>query len=105
MSLRPSSWLWLAGYCLAAAPAFADGPRVAVSLDRGWRFQQSAAITGAEERSFDDSSWTAVDVPHTWNRIGNEGTERSPLSNSLQGGGWYRLRVASPSGGSSTAAP
>jgi beta-galactosidase len=85
-------------YYLAAAPAFADEPRVLVSLDHGWRFQQSAAVSGAEGRTFDDSTWSAVEVPHTWNRIGNEGAERSPLSNDVQGIGWYRLRFATPPG-------
>jgi len=81
---------------LVTLPAFADEPRVSVSLDQGWRFQRSDSITGAESRAFDDSAWLAVDVPHTWNRIGNTGTERSPLSNSVQGVGWYRLRFATP---------
>ena len=81
---------------LIAQPAFADEPRMSVSLDQGWRFQQSGSVAGAENRGFDDSSWQAVDVPHTWNRIGNDGTERSPLSNNVQGVGWYRLRFATP---------
>lgn len=89
---------WLAVFALGALPAFADEPRVVVSLDHGWRFQQSASVTGAEGRTFDDSAWSAVEVPHTWNRIGNEGTERSPLSNDVQGIGWYRLRFATPPG-------
>ena len=88
--------LWLIALCLGALPAFADEPRTSVSLDQGWRFQQSDSVTGAENRGFDDSSWQTVDVPHTWNRIGNEGTERSSLSNSVQGVGWYRLRFANP---------
>jgi beta-galactosidase len=71
-------------------------PRVSVSLDRGWRFKQSGELTGAQNATFDDSSWSAVDVPHTWNRLGNEGIERSPLSNTVQGVGWYRLRFATP---------
>ena len=87
---------WSIAVCLIALPVLADEPRVSVSLDQGWRFQQSGAVTGPENRGFDDSSWQAVDVPHTWNRIGNAGTERSPLSNSVQGIGWYRLRFAGP---------
>ena len=47
---------------------------------------QLASVTGAEGRTFDDSAWSAVEVPHTWNRIGNEGTERSPLSNDRRNG-------------------
>src|ERR1700674_4257798 len=78
--------------CAAAAPTVSEEPRVTVSLDAGWRFKQATELTGVESGSFDDSGWAPVDVPHTWNRIGNEGTERSPLSNSAQGVGWYRLR-------------
>jgi beta-galactosidase len=87
---------WLMAICLVALPAFAAEPRMSVSLDQGWRFQQSDSITGAESRDFDDSAWQAVDVPHTWNRVGNAGTERSPLSNNVRGVGWYRLRFATP---------
>lgn len=82
--------------CLSAVPAFADEPRISVSLDQGWRFRQSAAVTGAENPAFDDSAWTTVDVPHTWNRLGNKGTTRSPLTNTVQGIGWYRLRFTAP---------
>ncbi|HWW80030.1 MAG TPA: glycoside hydrolase family 2 TIM barrel-domain containing protein, partial [Steroidobacteraceae bacterium] len=128
MSLRPSlgswhgalrAWGWLvrsgampckaavallAVSWLGASLAVADEPRVLVSLDHGWRFQQSASVTGAEGRTFDDSAWSAVEVPHTWNRIGNEGIERSPLSNNVQGMGWYRLRFATPPGAAPAAA-
>ena len=90
---------WIACLCLCASSAFADEPRVTVSLDQGWRFQQSATVSGAESPTFEDSSWGAVDVPHTWNRLGNEGTTRSPLTNTVQGVGWYRLRFKAPSGG------
>ena len=87
---------WTASACLCASLAFAGEPRATVSLDQGWRFQQSAAVTGAESPTFDDSAWSTVNVPHTWNRLGNEGTTRSPLTNTVQGIGWYRLRFKAP---------
>src|SRR5882762_2774695 len=71
-------------------------PRTSLDLSHGWRFRQAAALSGVESGAFDDSQWTGVDLPHTWNRIGNEGTERSPLTNDVQGGGWYRLRFRTP---------
>ena len=71
-------------------------PRLEVSLDSGWRFQQSDTLSGVENPTFDDSAWSTVNVPHTWNRIGNEGTTRSPASNNVQGIGWYRLRFDVP---------
>lgn len=79
-----------------ALPAVAQTSRVEVSLDQGWHFQQSDTLSGVESPTFDDSAWSTVDVPHTWNRIGNEGTTRSPLSNNTQGIGWYRLKFDAP---------
>jgi beta-galactosidase len=82
-----------AGAAFCAAPG---APRSQISLDAGWRFRQAAGLTGVDAATFDDSDWTTVDVPHTWNRIGNEGTERSALSNNVQGIGWYRLHFQIP---------
>src|SRR5258708_1162711 len=71
-------------------------PRTSMDLSHGWRFRQAAGLSGVESGAFDDSQWTTVELPHTWNRIGNEGTERSPLTNEVQGVGWYRLRFRTP---------
>jgi beta-galactosidase len=71
-------------------------PRVQVPLATGWRFKQASGLTGVEAPQFDDSAWSQVTVPHTWNRIGNDGTERSPQSNNIQGTGWYRLKFQAP---------
>ncbi|MFL6603116.1 MAG: glycoside hydrolase family 2 TIM barrel-domain containing protein [Steroidobacteraceae bacterium] len=72
------------------------GPRVVMPLSTGWRFRQASGLVGVEGAQFDDSDWSQVTVPHTWNRIGNEGTQRSPQSNNVQGTGWYRLRFKAP---------
>jgi len=77
-----------------SAPA--QAARTSVSLDRGWQFKQSAELAGVESNTFDAAGWATVDVPHTWNRLGNAGTERSPLANTVQGVGWYRLKFATP---------
>jgi beta-galactosidase len=75
--------------------------RQQVPLESGWRFKQAAGLSGVEAPQFDDGAWEQVTVPHTWNRIGNEGYERSPESNNIQGTGWYRLKFRSaPSRGS-----
>jgi beta-galactosidase len=71
-------------------------PRVVMPLSTGWRFRQASGLAGAEGAQFDDSDWSQVTVPHTWNRIGNEGLQRSPQSNNVQGTGWYRLRFKAP---------
>jgi beta-galactosidase len=84
--------------CAASAAAGQQG-RLIQALDSGWRFSQTPGVSGAEAVAFDDARWAAVDVPHTWNRIGNEGMERSPLSNSVQGVGWYRLHFKAPPSG------
>jgi beta-galactosidase len=65
-------------------------------FNTGWRFKQASGLTAVESSRFDDSHWSEVTVPHTWNRIGNEGMKRSPLSNNVQGVGWYRLRFEAP---------
>jgi len=79
-----------------AAVAAAQEPRLITPLDTGWRFTQAPDLTGVEAPAFDDARWTPVELPHTWNRIGNDGTERSPLSNNVQGVGWYRLHFKPP---------
>jgi beta-galactosidase len=95
-------WPALVGKAAALeAPAPSGEPRVSVDLSRGWRFRQADGLSDVQSSAFDDSRWTALEIPHTWNRIGNEGIERSPLSNNVQGVGWYRLRFKTPS--SSTA--
>lgn len=80
----------------ATMVAGAQDVRVSAPLNAGWRFMQSQDLENVEAPGFDDASWGSVDVPHTWNRIGNEGTERSPLSNDVQGIGWYRLHFKAP---------
>jgi len=71
-------------------------PRVVMPLSTGWRFRQASGLGGVEGAQFDDSGWDQVTVPHTWNRIGNAGLQRSPQSNNVQGTGWYRLRFQAP---------
>jgi beta-galactosidase len=111
----PNARLWtnallpLAGVAaltlLPASVAFsADDPppasstlRSTVVLAEGWRFKQDDALSGAERPGFDDSGWTAVSVPHTWNRVGyhipdRAGHVNTPQTvNKTQGVGWYRL--------------
>jgi beta-galactosidase len=92
--LGPRAGLLLVFICAAA---HAEGGREVLSLNHGWRFVQ-ANPDGAQAEHFDDRGWTPLDVPHTWNRLGNFGTERVPESNSTQGLGWYRLHFEAPDG-------
>jgi beta-galactosidase len=80
--------------CLSAQTAAAQ--RTIIDLADGWHFKQADGLSGVEAPGFDDAMWSKISVPHTWNRIGNAGTERAPESNSVQGTGWYRLWFDAP---------
>ncbi|HWD20571.1 MAG TPA: glycoside hydrolase family 2 TIM barrel-domain containing protein [Verrucomicrobiae bacterium] len=57
-------------------------------IDQGWRFTTNAPA-GAETPGLDDSAWSAVTLPHTWNnRDGQDGGK-----NYYRGAGWYRLHL------------
>ena len=84
--VRSVSLAVLAMVCLAGGVQAADQR----PLDDGWRVRQDNALTGAEAPAFDDSGWQNVDLPYTWNHIGNPGNVRAATSNSVQGVGWYR---------------
>jgi beta-galactosidase len=72
-----------------------------MSLDRGWRFErQNIPGSGVEwefERAwtpdYDDSKWSEVFVPHTWDK-----SAHSPFVavNHWRGIGWYRKRFDIP---------
>ena len=70
----------------------ASADRVTQSLDRGWRFLQADA-PGAKEPTFDDSSWSQVDVPHDWS-IAGAFSESNPSGGAgaflPAGVSWYR---------------
>jgi beta-galactosidase len=75
--------------------------RLTVPLADGWRFTQDDALSGAEAPGFNDKSWAAVSVPHTWNRAGyylSDGPHpHTPATiNTKQGVGWYRLSFTRP---------
>ncbi len=59
--------------------------RADVSLDSGWRFIRQD-VTGAQNVGFDDSSWTNLNLPHTWNNLDGE----DGGNNYYRGIGWYR---------------
>ena len=52
----------------------------------GWRFILSD-VPAATNVVFDDSSWTSISIPHTWNNLdGQDGGD-----NYYRGIGWYRV--------------
>ena len=78
-------------------------PRLAIPLNEGWRFKRQASpgsatepeFVGAEQMSYDDSSWTQVWLPHTW-----DATPDNPFATSghFRGVGWYRRKFEVPAG-------
>ncbi len=63
--------------------------RLDINLDSHWRFVRQD-ISGAQTVGFDDSSWTDLNLPHTWNNIDGQGGG----TNYYRGIGWYRTHCA-----------
>ena len=80
-----------------------DGARsTTVSFDSTWKFH-AGDVTGAQAATYDDSSWTGLDVPHDWS-IALPFTQNSPAGAGggyLNGGiGWYRKAFTLPASAS-----
>lgn len=81
--LKSIGTTWIAAFCLAGS-AFA---REEISLTEGWRFTKGD-VPEAARAEFDDSGWTSISLPHTWNNLdGQDGG-----GNYYRGPGWYRKR-------------
>src|ERR1700741_2346361 len=74
--------------CLPAEEGAArseSNPRIDQNLNSNWKFHLGDA-PGAEAAAFDETGWTAIDLPHTWNAMdGQDGG-----NNYFRGTGWYR---------------
>jgi beta-galactosidase len=71
--------------CLPAA----ESQRDQLALTGQWKFQRGDA-PAAEAVSFDDTTWSAVVLPHTWNAAdGQDGG-----GDYFRGNGWYRRHVS-----------
>lgn len=57
-----------------------------ILLTNDWRFIRQD-VPGAQKIGFDDSRWTSVNLPHTWNNLDGE----DGATNYYRGPGWYRL--------------
>ena len=65
-------------------------PQNVIPVTDGWKFVR-ADVNGAEAVAFDDSKWSQVTLPHTWNDkdiIGGGNYYRGPA--------WYRIKLAMP---------
>lgn len=65
--------------------------REVTPLEADWRFYDGARPIAATLLSFDDSSWQRVQLPHSWNALGEYALHRSEKTRNRQGEGWYRL--------------
>ncbi len=86
--------------CSFAAEKFVPpaSPHQVVDFNPGWKFIR-ADVTNAETVAFDDSKWSDVSAPHTWNDvdsyaniISHSGGDR----NAWTGIGWYRKHFKLP---------
>jgi beta-galactosidase len=83
-------------------PANVRELRVHMPLNSEWLFKRQAAagaavepeFVSAEQPSYDDSSWTPIELPHTW-----DATPNNPFATAhhFRGLGWYRRRFIVPS--------
>jgi beta-galactosidase len=83
--------LWLGSHPAALLAQNYTPPvtrRSDLSLDAGWRFIRQD-VAGAQATNFDDSAWSAVDLPHTWNNLDGE----DGGNNYYRGIGWYRTHL------------
>lgn len=88
---RPALVLGLALWAFGVAQAAEVTP-----LKDGWRFVRADA-PGAEASVFDDSGWTTVSTPHTYNAadsgIGGAKARGEPEGAYYRGPAWYRLSL------------
>src|SRR3954452_19177100 len=72
-------------YLFASVADAVAAPREMIDLEPDWHFHRGD-VRGASAVSFDDSHWSHVDLPHTWNaQDGQDGG-----NNYWRGIGWYR---------------
>src|SRR5882672_5830379 len=65
--------------------------RQRIDLNTGWRFHLGD-VSDAQATAFNDSSWSSVNVPHTWNAV--DGADGG--NNYFRGTGWYRRHFMVP---------
>src|SRR5689334_5519788 len=91
--------LLLCGLAAAAPTEIKIGADRQIKITQDWRFFKGEA-TGAEQSSFDDSSWRQLDLPHDWAIEGPFDRKFDPHNGGLPyfGVGWYRKHFAVPAG-------
>jgi beta-galactosidase len=93
--LRLSLGLLAAALSIAAQ---SPKPRLELAADSNWKFLLGDP-TGAEARSFGDSGWRGVDLPHDWSIEGRT-DKKNPTGSGggffPAGTGWYRKTFGAP---------
>src|ERR1035437_5652565 len=90
--LRTSIFIFVAALAVSTPAVFGDtysppaNPREDINLDAGWRFIRQD-VAGAQTNGFDDSTWTLLNLPHTWNNLDGQ----NGGSDYYRGIGWYRV--------------
>src|SRR5215468_551388 len=91
---------------LAGNASIAAGNRVEKTINREWTFNyfpaENADGLGCEAPAFDDSTWPAVAIPHTWQTYETTGELHPYIRNAGEktstywwyGWGWYRKHFA-----------
>ncbi|MCL2649756.1 MAG: T9SS type A sorting domain-containing protein [Candidatus Azobacteroides sp.] len=85
--------LFLFLFFLAGIVSFSVQAKEILNINESWKFIKSNP-SGAEQTGFDDSSWTSVTLPYTWNALdGQDGG-----GDYYRGVGWYRRQIDIPAG-------
>lgn len=79
---------------LATVASLNAAERAAIDFSPDWRFIRSD-VSNAQSTSFNDSGWSLIDLPHTWNAADGadgDGTPNNsnPRGNYDRGVAWYR---------------
>lgn len=75
-------------------------PQADYNFNPGWKFIR-ADVTNAEQTTFDDSRWTDVSTPHTWNDVDTYDeiiSHGSGEKHEYMGIAWYRKHFKLPAG-------
>ncbi len=83
------------------AKVYFQDPRTRVPLNSNWRFKRQASpgaatepeFVGAEQPGYDDSTWVAVTLPHTWDVTSDN---PFPPPGHFRGIGWYHRHFDAP---------
>jgi beta-galactosidase len=73
----------------AQPPPANPGNRLNYNFNTGWKFIKQD-VTAASGATFDDSTWTDVTLPHTYNDVDNFGLNWVGVRTTYNGKSWYR---------------